>query len=87
MTLSVETIVAQVSFSCKLAGTRTLHITPQKRLLQDLCVRITSPDSLIQLVNQIHQEESNAKKAVRELKVHEAMKQAEKVCLINTLLS
>ena len=47
--------------------------------MQDLCVRITSPESLVQLVQQIQQEENDAKKQVREMKIHQAVQQAEKV--------
>ena len=47
--------------------------------MQDLCVRITSPESLVQLVKQIQQEENDAKKQVREMKIHQAVQQAEKV--------
>ena len=47
--------------------------------MQDLCVRITSPESLVQLVDQMHQAENNARQQVREYRIQEAVKQAEKV--------
>lgn len=53
--------------------------------MQDLCVRITSPESLVQLVKQIQQEENDAKKQVREMKIHQAVQQAEKVGVLLAL--
>lgn len=49
--------------------------------VQDLCIRITSPESLVQLVDQMHQAENNARQQVREYRIQEAVKQADKVGL------